>query len=230
MSVTRTSTLARAGSGTREQFISRTYNTLLGAIVLFVLIETGLFRSGLAESITRSLMGVSWLVVLGGFILVSWFASRAAHQARSRSTQYLALVAFVAAESIIFVPLLYLAESVAPGTIEKAAWYTLAGFAALTFIAFNTRKNFSFLAGALRWGGLLAMAAIIISVLGGMALGGWFSLLMIGYAGAAILFDTSNVIHEFEEDQHVGAALQLFASVALMFWYVVRFIGFAGDD
>jgi len=230
MNQTRVSTHARPATSSREQFISRTYNTLLGAILLFVLIETVLFRTGLAASITHALLGVSWLVVLGGFILVSWFASRAAHQAGSIQKQYLALVAFVAAESIIFVPLLYMAESIAPGTIEKAAWYTLAGFAALTFIAFNTRKNFSFLAGMLRWVGLLALAGIVLSVIGGMALGGWFSLLMIAYAGAAILYDTSSVIHEFREDQHVGAALQLFASVALMFWYMVRFIGFAGDD
>ena len=44
-----------------------------------------------------------------------------------------------------------------------------------------------------------------------------------GPAGAAaILYDTSNVLHHFPEDRYVGAALQLFASVALMFWYVLR--------
>jgi hypothetical protein len=45
---------------------------------------------------------------------------------------------------------------------------------------------------------------------------------MIGFAGAAILYDTSNVLHHYPEDRYVGAALQLFASVALMFWYVLR--------
>ena len=45
---------------------------------------------------------------------------------------------------------------------------------------------------------------------------------MIGLAGAAILYDTSNVIHHYREDRYVAAALQLFASVALMFWYVLR--------
>jgi FtsH-binding integral membrane protein len=45
---------------------------------------------------------------------------------------------------------------------------------------------------------------------------------MIGLAGAAILYDTSNVLHNFPEDRYVAAALELFASVALLFWYVLR--------
>jgi len=42
-------------------------------------------------------------------------------------------------------------------------------------------------------------------------------------AGGAILYDTSNVLHHYPEDRHVGAALQLFASVALLFWYILQF-------
>ncbi len=44
----------------------------------------------------------------------------------------------------------------------------------------------------------------------------------VAFAGAAILYDTSNVIHHYPSDRYVGAALQLFASVAMMFWYVLR--------
>jgi len=66
------------------------------------------------------------------------------------------------------------------------------------------------------------MLAIVGAILFGFELGTWFSVAMIGFAGAAILYDTSNVLHHFPEDRYVGAALQLFASVALMFWYVLR--------
>ena len=41
-------------------------------------------------------------------------------------------------------------------------------------------------------------------------------------AGARILYDTSNVLHHYRTDQHVAAALELFSSVALLFWYVMR--------
>ncbi len=170
----------------------------------------------------RNMLGMNWLLIMGGFILVSWLASRAAATSMSLSTQYLALAGFVFAESIIFVPLLYIADAYAPGAIQSAAVLTLLGFAGLTAIAFWTRKDFSFLGGMLRWVMVVALIAIVGAVLFGFQLGTWFSVAMVGVAGAAILYDTSNIIHHFPEDRHVAASLQLFASVALMFWYLLR--------
>ena len=214
--------VAAIGVDARASFINRTYNHLMGAIVLFTLIEVGLFQSGYAESIARVLLGGSWLLVLGAFMLVSWFASRVSLTSESKGAQYAALGGFVVAESIIFVPMLWLANEYAPGAIQSAAVVTLVGFAGLTAVAFATRKDFSFLRGMLMWGGVVAMLAIVGGILFGFELGTWFSVAMIGFAGAAILYDTSNVLHHFPEDRYVGAALQLFASVALMFWYVLR--------
>jgi hypothetical protein len=214
--------VAAIGVDARATFINRTYNHLMGAIVLFTLIEVALFQSGYAESIAQLLLGGSWLLVLGAFMLVSWFASRISLTSESKGAQYAALGGFVVAESIIFVPMLWLAELSAPGAIQSAAVVTLVGFAGLTAVAFVTRKDFSFLRGMLMWGGVVAMLAIVGGILFGFALGTWFSVAMIGFAGAAILYDTSNVLHHFPEDRYVGAALQLFASVALMFWYVLR--------
>jgi FtsH-binding integral membrane protein len=210
------------GVDARARFIARTYNHLLGAIVGFTLFEWALFSSGAAESIAGSLLGVNWLFVLGGFMVVGWFASRAAMSATSRSGQYAALAVFVVAEGIIFVPLLYIANAVAPGAIQSAALVTLLGFGGLTAIAFRTRKDFSFMRGFLMWGGVLALVAIVGGSVFGFQLGTWFCVGMVGFAGAAILYDTSNVLHHFPEDRYVAAALQLFASVALMFWYVLQ--------
>jgi len=36
------------------------------------------------------------------------------------------------------------------------------------------------------------------------------------------LRDTSAIIHHYPTDKHVAASLELFASVALMFWYLLR--------
>ena len=142
--------VAAIGVDARARFITRTYNHLLGAIVGFTLFEWILFSTGTAESIARSLLGVNWLLVLGGFMLVSWAASRAAMSSTSRSMQYAALAGFVVAEGIIFVPLLYIANEVAPGAIQSAALVTLLGFGGLTAVAMRTRKDFSFLGGMLR--------------------------------------------------------------------------------
>jgi FtsH-binding integral membrane protein len=50
----------------------------------------------------------------------------------------------------------------------------------------------------------------------------WFSAAMIVLACGYILYDTSNVLHHYRTDQYVAAAVALFASVALLFWYVLR--------
>ena len=209
-------------SNDRATFLLRTYGHLFGAMALFVLIEVFLFRSGFANTLASALLGVNWLLVLGGFMVVSWFASRAAHRAQSYTTQYLALVTFVVAEALLFVPLLFVAQSYAPGVIQNAAFVTLIGFAGLTAVAWTERLDFSFLGSLLKWGGIVAVLLIVAAVLFGFHLGVWFSVAMIAFAGAAILYDTSKVLHHYPDDRYVAAALELFASVALLFWYVLR--------
>ncbi len=206
----------------RAVFVTRTYLHLFGAILAFTCIEVALFRSGVAWSMAEAMLGVPWLLVLGGFVLVSWIASRAAHNARSLPAQYAALVGFILAEALIFVPLLAQAFVRAPGAIESAAVVTLGGFVGLTFVAWWTRKDFSFLGALLRWGAVGAILLIVAGLVFGLNLGTWFSVGMVLLAGGAILYDTSNVLHHYPEDRYVGASLELFASVAMMFWYVLR--------
>ena len=213
----------------RARFITRTYNHLFGAIVLFTLTEIALFKSGVADMIAATMMGggrMFWFGALAAFMVVGWLATRFAHTAQSRPLQYAGLGAYVFAQALIFVPLLWIAENYAPSAIPSAGLVTMVGFAGLTGIAFWTRKDFSFLGGILRWGFILALVLIIAGLVFGFQLGVFFSVAMVGLAGATILYDTSNVLHHFPEDRYVGAALQLFASVAVMFFYVLRiFIG-----
>lgn len=213
--------VSQISTDARATFITRTYMHLLGAVAAFVAIEVVLFKTGMAESIARFFSGFSWLLVLGAFMVVGWIASRMAYSASSRASQYMGLAMFVVAEAIIFVPMLYMAMSFQPSAINNAAQVTLLGFGVLTIIAFMTRKDFSFLRTVLYWGGFVALGVIVVALLFGLQLGNFFSIAMIAFAGAAILYDTSNVIHHFPEDRYVGAALQLFSSVALMFWYVL---------
>ncbi|HEY3236884.1 MAG TPA: Bax inhibitor-1 family protein [Polyangiaceae bacterium] len=211
-----------AAVDSRARFIVRTYNHLFCAILGFAGIEFALFKTGAAYAMAHAMLSTSWLLVLGGFRLVSWLASHAAHTATSKGVQYLALGGFVTAEAIIFVPLLVIANLKAPGAIQSAGIVTMLGFAGLTAVAFTTRKDFSFLGAILRWAFIVALVLIVAGAIFGFQLGTFFSVVMIGLAGAAILYDTSNVLHHFPEDRYVAASLQLFSSVALMFWYVLR--------
>ena len=206
----------------RAQFITRTYTHVVGGILGFVLIELALFESGLAGSLARSMLGVNWLLILGAFMLTGWLATRTANTSTSIGMQYFSYAMYVLAEAVIFVPLLYIANAKAPGVIDSAALVTFLGAGGLMLVAHQTRKDFSFLRSLLMWGGVVALVAIVAGAIFGWAMGTWFSVLMIGFAGAAILYDTSNIIHQYPEDRYVAAALALFASIALMFWYVLR--------
>jgi FtsH-binding integral membrane protein len=221
--------VAALGTEARSAFVTRTYVHLYGAIVAFTLLEALFFATGLARPMAAAMLSTSWLVVLGGFVVTSWIATHVAHRAVSLAAQYAALGAYVVAEAIIFVPLLFVAQFYAPGTIQSAALVTLGGFALLTGVAVWTRQDLSFLGGIIRWAMALALLLIVSGAIFGFELGPMFSVAMVGLAGAAILYDTSNVLHHYPEDRYVGASLELFASVALMFWYVLRLF-MSSDD
>ncbi len=208
----------------RGRFIARTYNHLFAAICAFVLIEIGLVKSGLAEPIASAMLGHSWMIVLVGFMALSWFARSVVHKTTSKASQYAALTVYVVGWSIMFVPMLFIADKYAPGAIASAAVITFIAFTALTLIVFITRKDFSFLRSILFWGGIIALATIAGGAIFGFQPGTFFSVAMVGLAGAAILYDTSNVLHHYPEDRYVAASLELFASVALMLWYVLRLL------
>jgi FtsH-binding integral membrane protein len=213
-----------AQADSRSVFITRTYTHLVGGILGFILVELGLFESGLAGQIAQFMLGFNWFLILGAFMLIGWLASRTAQTSSSIGMQYFAYGAYVVAEALIFVPLLYIADKHAPGAIDSATLVTALGAGGLMFVAHRTRKDFSFLRALLMWGGVLALVAMIGGAVFGFQLGTWFSVAMIGFAGVAVLYDTSNIIHNYPEDRYVSAAMQLFASIALMFWYVLRLV------
>ncbi len=216
--------LPRAAIDSRSEFITRTYSHVVGGILGFVLIELALFESGLAADIARFMLGFNWLLIMGAFMLTGWLATRTAQTSTSLGMQYFAYAMYVLAEALIFVPLLYIADAKAPGAIDSATLITVLGAGGLMFVAHRTRRDFTFLRAILMWGGVLALIAIIGAVVFGFQLGTWFSVAMIGFAGAAVLYDTSNIIHQYPEDRYVSAAMQLFASIALMFWYALRLV------
>lgn len=214
--------IALLDTNRRSRFLVRTYSHLLLAVLLFVGFQVALFRNGLVDPILNIMFGLPWLLNLSAFIVVGWIASQAAHQAISQPSQYLVLFSFVFAESFLFLPLLYIAESEATGIIRSAVGITLFGFLGLTAVVFVTCRDFSFLGSLLLWIGFGALLLIIASWLFGFQLGTWFSVGMIVFAGGAILRDTSRVLRSYPEDRYVAAALELFASLALLFWYVLR--------
>jgi hypothetical protein len=217
--------VSQARADVRAEFIRKTYQHLAWAILAFIGLEYLLITSSFANALTRVMVGgYSWLIVLAAFMAVSWIADKWARTSTSPQMQYLGLGLYVVAEAVIFVPLLYIANLYAPQVIPNAAILTLLLFIGLTYVGLTTKKDLTFLGGALRIGGFVALGVIIASILFGFSLGLIFSAFMILFAVGAILYDTNNIVHHYQPDQHVAAALSLFASVALLFWYIVQFL------
>jgi len=210
----------------RLAFIRRTYLHLLGAILAFVGCEFAIFQSGVARTMARTMTGGwSWLLVLGLFIGVGYVANRLALSKSSPALQYAGLAMFVVAESFIFVPLLYMAAVYSdPSVIPAAGVITLSTFSVLTGYVFVTKKDFSFLGPILAIATAIAFGAIIVAILFGFNLGTIFAMAMIALASGYILYYTSNVLHEYNTEQHVAASLALFSAVAMLFYYVLYFL------
>lgn len=220
-------TVAESAPADRARFIRRTYQHLAGAILAFVVLETLLLRMpGIEGLVEKMVGGMGWLIVLGAFMLVSWLADKWARSDASPAMQYLGLGLYVAAEVVIFAPLLFVVvyQSGDPAIIPMAGIITGLLFAGLTATAFITRKDFSFLGGILTIGGFIALGVIICSIIFGFTLGLVFSSVMVFFAGGSILYTTSNIIHHYRTDQHVAASLALFSGVMLLLWYIIRIL------
>lgn len=224
---------AQASVSDRLTFIRKTYLHLAGAVFAFVAIEAVLFTvfKDQVMALVPSLGGMMWLVVLGAFMGASWLANRWAHSETSQAVQYLGLGLYVVAWAAIFIPIITIAITNYPGAVESAALITAIVFAGLTLTVFVTQVDFSFLRMALILGSLAAFAAIIAGVVFNLSIFGVvFSGAMVVLAAGYILYDTSNVLHHYRTDQHVGAALALFSGVAMLFWYILRLVMLLQND
>src|SRR5688572_19971390 len=106
--------VAHATPDQRAAFITRTYTHLVGAILLFVALETLWFATPVAGAILQflSLSKYMWLAVMVGFIGVSYLANRWAQDSTSRGLQYAGLGLYTVLQSFLFLPLIALAVMV----------------------------------------------------------------------------------------------------------------------
>lgn len=230
-----TDTVARAPASERVRFIRRTYAHLAWAIAAFVGIEAALFHTGLGEQILRTMMEfgrAGWLGLMVLFVVGGYGAQIMARSRTAPALQYMGLALYVALEVVIFLPILAVCEWKFPGQHLplQAGILTLAVFGGLTAAVFMSGKDFSFMGPILWVGSLLSLGFVIGAVAFGFSLGLVFMVAMVALAAGFIIYDTSNIIHHYRLDQHVAASLELFASVALLFYYILRIFMISRDD
>ena len=175
----------------RVAFYKKTYAHVAGGVLLFVLFEYLLLQSDtIVEFMLSMTEGWRWLVMLGGFMLITSYAESTVLKTADKNIQYMAYALYVFAQALIFIPLLaiaiYYTESV--DLIQQAAIVTLALFVGISSVVFITKKDFSFIKTGLTIGFFIAMGLIVAGTLFGFNLGLWFSVGMCLLAGGSILY------------------------------------------
>ncbi|AGC75237.1 hypothetical protein LX97_02388 [Nonlabens dokdonensis] len=215
----------------RAAFYKKTYAHVAIAVLLFVVVEGLLLQIEPLVNFMFSLtQGWTWLIVLGIFMWATSYAEKMAHKSHDRNKQYLGLFLCVVSYAIIFIPLISIAlqyQEVYAGQedsnlLSQAGIVTISLFAALSAVVIVTKKDFSFLRSILAVGFIIALGLIIAGMIFGFDLGLFFSGAMVVLAAGSILYQTSNLVHEYHTDQYVGAAVGLFSSLMLLFWYILQ--------
>lgn len=222
---------ADAASADRLVFLKQTYAHLLGAIVAFVGLQILLFSLPVADNLAvRMMTGYMPLVMLGLFMLFSHLARNWAMSATSVGTQYVGLGVYVVLEALITYPLIwYAARFGGKDVLPAATTMTLILFFGLSVTVFMTKKDFAFLGPALSIGFLALLGVGVCGFFFGFSLGIIGSVIGLALACGWVLYSTSAVIRDFRLGQHVAASLALFASIALVFWYVLRIVLYLTD-
>lgn len=208
-------------------FFKKTYANLAIGVLLFIVIESFFLKiPALVEFMLSMTDGYLWIVLLLGFMGVNMLSNRLAFHPSSKLIQYTGYVMYIVVEALIFIPLIYIAIFTSEGyeLINQAAILTLGLFVGLSAVVLLTRINFSFLKSVLTIGFVLAIALIIAGLIFGFDLGLWFSAAMVFLASGSILYNTYTIKEKYTPEQFVPAALSLFASLMLLFWYILRIL------
>lgn len=245
--------VATIGVSDRVAFLRKTYGHLGVALIAFAAITGGLIKFAPSFSWGFSKWALqgrwTWLAVLGLFMVVGYVAERLARAETSRGLQYLGLGIAVVAEAVLLQPMIWILMirfggasmgeqmaavqaglpvasmgGMAGQILMEAIVITMSIFIGLTLVVFITKKDFSFMRGALVICGFAAIGVILASLIFGFHLGAIFSGLMILLMAGYILYQTSVIMKEFPPTAYVAASLMLFSTIATLFWYVLRLL------
>lgn len=213
----------------RLTYVRRMYGYLMVGIGSLVAIEVLLFATGLGHAFADRIIAwdyLGWPLVLGGYTLLTWIATSFAEGPDEHGTHRIAYAMLIAAEVLLLTPVLGLAFALPElqGTVGQAAAISTLGFIGLSGIAITSARDFTFLGSVVRWAAVVGVLLIVVALFVGFTLAAWFSVAMIAVAGGAILWETQQVLRTHYEGTEFAAAMKLFSSVTLLFWYVLRLL------
>lgn len=213
--------------GDQARVIKQTY-LLLGLAVVAAMI--GAHLGSTTPAIINFFSGiVGWIVAMIALNAIPMVAMALRHNG-PLGMMALLLDGFVA--GLILGPIVFLANSIAPGVVTTAMMVTGIIFAAVTGYVFTSKRQFSAPRGLMTGAfvGMIGVAALNMFL--GIPL---LSLLLsaaIGIFGLFILiFSTSEILNNPEADSPIPGALMLFAGLFQIFQAIVHILlAFTGGD
>jgi len=205
-------------------FIRKTY-VLFMAGILTAVVSGGLCLT-VEPIFDMAVMVLKMPILAIGLIIGGSIAAQA--MARVEGLNYLALFGFTALMGFLFAPIIAM---YAPGVVGQAGFLTCVIFGSLTAYVFVTRKNFSFMGGML----FIGMIGMVLAGIGNALffksnmMSYWISWFVLFLSSGYVLYQTSNLIHEYRENEYCAAALGLFISFFNIFMSLLNILGGSRD-
>jgi uncharacterized protein len=209
----------------RKPFLQKVYLFLGIGLFLFSLASVFLQYTPIPKSILSWYVSSSWAYLISlGLLFAFSYVSEVLARSENTVLQKVGLVAYAGIEALFFAPLFLIAQSVSPLIIPISLGITLILFVLLSLVAVRYADTFRKWRMIFVYGGVITLAAVVLSIVFGFTLGIWFSYAMIVFIGGAILYETATVLKDYEDDQYIAAALMLLASIITLLWYVIRVV------
>lgn len=216
--------VAELGSEARSEFIRKTYVHFLMGLMAFSVVVYGLFQMpGLLEKFSSNYLalGIALFALSIGYRWLFASANLAVH--------YLGFALTIVLQAAICAPFFFLAERAVPGVLQQAFILTTVAFGGLTAVVLMTKKDFSFLGGALT---ILTFGLIGVSILGlifSWDTLSWQPIAALVIFGGWVLYDTSVIQRTLAMNQYVYGATMLFIDFVVMLKNIV-FLLVQNDD
>lgn len=215
-------------SSSRSAIVSRIYMNLAGAVCAYALLVALIFMTVGIEPILAffaSSAKATSLIILALCFAGPFIGNAILKAFPNRAGQYAVLGYYVVFETIITLPILAMAAWFFDASVVwSAVALTFSLFLALSAAVFMTRADFSFLRAAILFGSIGSFIVILVAILFGFSLGVWFSAAMVALACLYILYETSQIMRNAQEGLEVLYAINLFTSVVMLFFYILRLV------
>ncbi|EPC04462.1 HflBKC-binding inner membrane protein [Litchfieldella anticariensis FP35 = DSM 16096] len=211
----------QVGAVSANKVLRNTY-ALLAMTLLFSAVTAG---AAMAMGIERMNILVFFIGAYGLMFLV--------HKTANSAAGLLATFAFTGFMGFTLGPILnaYLALPSGPTLIMNALAMTGATFIGLSAVALVTKKDFSFLGNFLLAGAIvlvLAMVAALVFNIPTLSLA--VSAGFVLFSSAAILYQTSEIVHRAGETNYILATITLYVSIYNLFISLLSLLGIMSSD